>query len=745
MTSTDGAAGPVLAVKLTVPPPPASLVPRPRLTRRLDAARDVPVTTVTAGAGEGKTTLLAAWASAQPAGSLAWVTLDAADDDPGRFWAHVVAALAAVAPAATARAAAALAVPSVDPLAVAVPELLNGLAAHRGRLVLVLDDVHEVPAGPVTEGLDFLVDHLPAPLHLVLGSRSAPPVGVPRLRARGRLAEVGTADLRLTGGEARELLSRLVRGVPDPAAVTGLLRRTEGWAAGLVLGGLALRDRAEGRTPPEPPGEGTAVEYLTAEVLERLPAQSRDLLLCAAALDRVSGSLCDAALDTAGSTARLAALDRDGVLVSATGGGWYRAHPLVRAAVLRAADSPARVADLQRRAADWSLQHGLPEEAVRARLAAGDAPGAAAVLVAHAAWFIAAGRVGVFAQLGDRLGPRTTLDVPLLVSLAWAAGVTGRLERVPGLLDRAERALPDADPGYPGFASSAGAIAALRSVYGSTGDPAAARESAVRAVDVETDPALPGWVVARVALGGALLAAGTPADARAVLEAAWSAPAVEVLPASSRLEVAGLLAWCRAACGDADAAAALLRTTAAEAAAVEEQLADAAAPAVALLHATGALLDERAGDLTGARRRSARAARLVAVQAHPAVAALVLVAAARVAVATREGAAALALLDQAREAVADTALDLSGPIGELTRQAGGLAAEHSRAVLAEPLTDREVSVLRALAGPLTRREVAGELHLSVNTVKGHVASLYRKLGVDCRADAVRRGRELGLG
>jgi LuxR family maltose regulon positive regulatory protein len=254
-------------------------------------------------------------------------------------------------------------------------------------------------------------------------------------------------------------------------------------------------------------------------------------------------------------------------------------------------------------------------------------------------------------------------------------------------------------------------------------------------------------VVARVALGGALLAGGDTAAALGVLEDAWSAPAVGVLPASSRLEVAGLLAWCLLETGDADRARQLVRTTSADVAELESALGDAAAGATALLYAAAARLDWLAGDHRSARSRSARAAELVAVQAHPAVAVLVLVDAAETALRCGEVGAALALVDQARESARDAppVSQVSERIAALTAEAGSRAARVSREVLLEPLTEREVSVLRRLRGPLSRREIAAELHLSVNTVKGYTAGLYRKLGVNSRADAVARAAELGLG
>jgi LuxR family maltose regulon positive regulatory protein len=403
------------------------------------------------------------------------------------------------------------------------------------------------------------------------------------------------------------------------------------------------------------------------------------------------------------------------------------------------------------RAADWFLEHGLPEDAVRALLAAGDHAGAASVLLASTRAFLDTGRVGVFAQLGGLLRLAETDSVPLVASLAWAAGVTGRLDRVPGLLDRAEQLLREGapDPGYPGFVSTAGVLAALRSVYGTpvSASAAVALTAAEAAVVSESDPRLPGWVVAHVALGGALLAGGDTAAALRTLEDAWSAPAVGALPVSSRLEVAGLLAWCLLETGDPDRARQLVRITSADVADLESALGDAAAGAVALLHAAAARLDWLNGDHRSARRRSARAAELVAVQAHPAVAVLVLVSAGETALRCGEVHAALALLDQARESARDAppVSQVAERIAALAAEAGSRVARASREALLEPLTEREVSVLRLLRGPLSRREIAAELHLSVNTVKGYTAAIYRKLGVDSRTDAVARAAELGLG
>jgi LuxR family maltose regulon positive regulatory protein len=434
-------------------------------------------------------------------------------------------------------------------------------------------------------------------------------------------------------------------------------------------------------------------------------------------------------------------------------------HPLFRAALRRELADPADVADVQRRAATWFWEHGLVEDAIRVRLDAGDHDGAADWLVRGATTFLSSGRIGVLAELGGRLDPAVVAgSVPLVLSLAWAAGVTGRLDRASELLDRADDRLATGapDPGFPGFASASGAAAALRAVYGTAAvdSPAIALEAAREAVAAEIDPALPGWVAARVALGGALLSDDRPAEARAALDAAWRAPAVRVLPVINRLEVAGLLAWCLVQPEDDDAAdpdrdthaLRLLRGTADDAAALEAQLGDAAAGALALRYATSGVLDRRAGRLAAARERSARAADLVGISTHPAVAVVVLLSAAETALADDDPSAALRLLDRAREAMLDAPPSPARTqhLAALEARAGSRAAVRARPRMPEPLTDREVSVLRALRGPLSRREISAELRLSINTVKGYTKSLYRKLDAGSRREAVERGRELGL-
>jgi LuxR family maltose regulon positive regulatory protein len=229
----------LLATKLNVPGPRPGFVPRPRLVEALGEGLARRLILVCAPAGSGKTALLADWA---PSGNrpVAWLSLDAGDNDPVRFWRHTVAALDRARPGIGERVGLLLGPPAPASFEGLVTALINDLAAQPGdgEVLLVLDDYHLIDAQPVHASLAFLLEHLPPGLHLVLASRADPPLPLARLRAGGQLAELRTADLRFTAEEAAALL-REAAGRDLPAtAVAALAARTEGWAAGLQLAAL---------------------------------------------------------------------------------------------------------------------------------------------------------------------------------------------------------------------------------------------------------------------------------------------------------------------------------------------------------------------------------------------------------------------------------------------------------------------------------------------------------------------------
>ena len=287
----------LLATKLHVPRPRPGFVPRPRLAGALDEGLARRLILVCAPAGSGKTTLLADWAASgnRP---VAWLSLDAADNDPVRLWRHVVAALDRARPGIAERVGPLLGPPAPPSFEGLVTALINDLAAQAGdgEVLLVLDDYHLIDAQPVHVSLGFLLEHLPPGLHLVLASRADPPLPLARLRAGGQLAELRAADLRFTADEAAALLRESAGADLPAAAVAALAARTEGWVAGLQLAALSLRGQADpaGFVAAFSGSHRYVLDYLAEEVLDRQHEELRTFLLETSLLERLSGGLCDA-------------------------------------------------------------------------------------------------------------------------------------------------------------------------------------------------------------------------------------------------------------------------------------------------------------------------------------------------------------------------------------------------------------------------------------------------------------------
>jgi LuxR family maltose regulon positive regulatory protein len=444
----DGAAGPdaLLATKLYVPRGRHGLVPRPRLADRLTEALAGELTVVCAPAGFGKTALVADWAqrSGRP---VAWLSLDAADNDPVRFWRHVAAAVGGVRAAAGQRVAALLGPPPRS-LEAVVTALVNELAAVPGELVLVLDDYHLIEAPAVHESVVFLLGHLPAALRLAVACRADPPLPLARLRARGELAELRADQLRFTLDEAAALLGEVAgSGLPEDA-VAALQARTEGWAAGLQLAGLSLRGHADpaGFIAGFSGSHRYVLDYLAEEVLDRQPEPVRAFMLDTSVLDRLCGGLCDAVTGRGGSQQLLEMIERANLFLTPLDEvrGWWRYHPLF-ADLLRARlgqEQPERLPGLHRAAAGWCEQRGLADDAVRHALAAGDAGRAARLIERHIGATLAWGEGATAARWLAGLPGEQVRGWPQLCALqaiqAVMAGQAGELER---WLDAAEAAL----------------------------------------------------------------------------------------------------------------------------------------------------------------------------------------------------------------------------------------------------------------------------------------------------------------
>ena len=381
----------LLATKLHVPGSRPGLVPRPRLAEQFDEGLGRGLVLVCAPAGYGKTVLLADWAGRgqRPA---AWLSLDAGDNDPARFWRYAVAALDRVRPGIGERVGPLLGPPPPQSFEGLVTVLVNELAAQPGvdEALLVLDDYHVISSRPVHESVGFLLEHRPPQLRVVLASRSDPPLALARLRGRGQLAELRAAELRFTVGEAAELLQEAAgpgMGLPD-ADVAALAARTEGWAAGLQLAALSLRGQPDmaGFVAAFTGSNRYVLDYLAEEVLERQSEQVRGFLLETSVLECLSGSLCDAVTGRTGSQALLEQVERAGLFLvplDEVRGKWRYHHLFADLLRARLEPQPGQAVRLHRNATTWYEQHGLADDAIRHAVAAEDTAWAARLIEQH--------------------------------------------------------------------------------------------------------------------------------------------------------------------------------------------------------------------------------------------------------------------------------------------------------------------------------------------------------------------------
>jgi LuxR family maltose regulon positive regulatory protein len=349
---------------------------RPRLHSRLNLGLERTLTLVSAPAGFGKTMLLTDWLAATSTDRpvAAWLALDERDNDPVVFWTYVTtAAYAATAPEVGAEALPSIEVPR-SPIETVLTTLLNDLDAVSDELVLVLDDYHVIESGDVQDGMAYLLDHLPAHVHVVIATRADPALPLARLRGGGELAEVRATDLRFTPDESAAYLDQAVGSVLTAQDVAALNGRTEGWVAALQLAALSLQGRDD--IAGFAGDDRYIVDYLSEEVLQRQPDDVQRFLVQTSILERLCGSLCDAVTGQTHGNATLAALERGNLFLTPLDDRrwWYRYHQLF-ADVLRARlleEEADGVADLHRRASAWYEQHDEQSDAIHHALAAGD-------------------------------------------------------------------------------------------------------------------------------------------------------------------------------------------------------------------------------------------------------------------------------------------------------------------------------------------------------------------------------------
>ena len=294
---------PLIHTKLRLPFTRPELVTRPRLAEQIAQVLRSPLILITAPAGFGKTTLVAS--SITCCGmAVAWLSLDKNDNQEGCFLRYLVAALQEANQAIGSDAARLLAAAQQAPPEAILTSLINDLDSANPEIVLVLDDYQFISSQAVHEQMVFLLEHCPKPLHLVIASRSDPPLPIARLRARGQTVELRAADLRFTEGEAAQFLNDVMSLRLDAESVKVLEERTEGWIAGLQMAALSMRGRKDvvGFIEGFSGTNRYILDYLLEEVLAGQPPQGQHFLLCTSILERLTAPLCDAVTSVSLST-----------------------------------------------------------------------------------------------------------------------------------------------------------------------------------------------------------------------------------------------------------------------------------------------------------------------------------------------------------------------------------------------------------------------------------------------------------
>ena len=480
----------LLTTKLYQPRPRPELISRSRLAALLNQGLDRKLTLLSASAGYGKTTLLSDWIhqgeGPQLKTRVAWFSLDEGDNDPARFLAYLTTALQGVEPGFGETILAMLTATQPPQPQVILTGLLNDLAGIQQKTILVLDDYHRIYAQPVHELLDFLLENLPPQVHLVIASRNDPPLRLARLRGRGEMVEIRTADLRFTSEEARDFLKQMTGIELSVSDLHALSSRTEGWVTGLQLAGLSLRGRDDpaGFILAFTGSHRYVLDYLTEEVLELLDPGERNFLLHTALLEQFNAALCQTVTGIADCQAILERFEEANLFIVPLDEhrGWYRYHylfaDLLRQRVLR--EMPEAVVALHLGAANWYQTHGWPDSAIHHAQAANDYRLAAEIVEKNALALLKSGGTTRLLAWIDSIPRDEAGKHPWLgVYQAWGLVLSGRMTEVGPALARVQ-----VEGLLEGETDIFGHIAAIQS-YGAAmqGDVGAAIELAQEALD----------------------------------------------------------------------------------------------------------------------------------------------------------------------------------------------------------------------------------------------------------------------
>jgi LuxR family maltose regulon positive regulatory protein len=734
-TSDSGVLFDVVESKLRPPPVRAESVLRTALVNRLRATGAFPIVLVIAPAGYGKTTLLSQWA-ARDARPFAWVSVDERDNDPYVLLKHVAAALDRIEPlgAHVTEAFERSEWPVWDAI---VPRLSAELSS-RSPFVIVLDGADALVATDSSEAIGILIENIPPGSMIALTGRALPRMPVATLRVAEPLLEIGPYELALSRREA-EILLRSSGVELDETELAGLLRRTEGWAAGLRLAALATLEDGVSR----PAGDDNYIaDYLGSEYLSRLEPRVLRFLRRTSVLERMCAPLCNAVLSARGSAGELEEIERANLFLVPLDHhrGWCRYHHLFRDVLQRelAEQEPDLVPVLHRRAAAWYEAHLDPESALFHAHAAGDIDDEARILGSIAQQVHDSGRAAVVEDWLDLFDVDERLDRHPAVAIQGSSilAARGHAEEADRWLHAAERGVASRRRGVAAVRPRIAVMRAALCADGATQMQADAEAAVARLAS--DDPWRPAALLVR---GAAAMLFRDLERADAVLTEAVER-ATTIGSTETRAIALGERSMLAAAREDVRTADALAE----EAQRVVEEGALVDYPTSSLALAASARSRLRHGQWDHARRLLTAATRVTPhlTYALPWLAVQARIELADAFVTLRDREAARHMLEEARgillvrpdlgvlgEAVAHLELELA-------------AMPEARAGGSSGLTPAELRLLPHLSTHLSFREIGERLHVSRNTIKTQAISVYRKLGVSSRSEAVAVAEDLGL-
>jgi LuxR family maltose regulon positive regulatory protein len=709
-------------------------VTRTALVNRLRAARELPVATVVAPAGYGKTTLLAQWVERDPR-PCAWVTVDERDNDPLTLLVYIAAALDAIGPLEP-RLLEALSRPGRSVWTRLVPRLADALASCQEPLILVLDDVSRLESPESLEVVARLAAELQAESTLALAGRTQPGLPIATLRADGRLFEVGPELLALNRREAERLLRSTGVELRDDE-LTELLERTEGWAAGLYLAALARQDGGFRDGSTFGGDDRSVADYLRAEYLTTIPPERLEFLRRTAVLDRLSGPFCDAVLDRTGSARALEELEAASYFLVPLDRRResYRFHRLFRDLLRHDLDvhEPEQVRALHVRAAGWLVENDERPAAVSHWLAAGEVGQAAALVSELVLPACDDGRIEEAESWLACFDESQLRRYPAVAILsAWVHLLRGQEAEAVHHLELAEHSA-DEGPMCDGSASARPWLALVRAALCRNGVRQMTKDARFAVAELPQDSH---WLPMALALRGVAEAlGGDPGAADATLREAGelalergAATALAAVIAQRALIAMNLDEHTRAQLLALEA-----RQVGPTAARIGEGALELALCARALLRC--GRWDEAHAELaTAETRHAADALPWLAVQTS-----------------IELGRARLTLrdLDRARSAVGDARAVLRqhpdlGVLADEVDVVSRHVSDDDRGARPGRLTGAELRLLPMLATHLSFREIGAQFFVSRNTVKTQAISVYRKLGVSSRSAAIERATQLGL-